>query len=277
MSEDLSLRDITPPPESADEPQLPDKALAEVQQGIDKLFDRDHLKNEWVAPSGPTVLGELMDTSFPLRLVLPSDPELLAAWPGPGVDLLLEREERDRKRQSHDFSARLSDGRESSGHSRSASRASIGSRGAMEWRLRSKTMRTVSPQILNTLDGGVRKSGREAPTSSELGLRHGNGKPEDNGSFDGSDDDDDDDTGDDDDGEHTQVLMKPIEVLPLPSTFTKRPHRFSRIPRESSGADTIVPSSLEFRDRESSQTPEPIILAPHSVKPSTDSRSNDNA
>lgn len=268
MSSDTSFQEYAPPTgDASEEPRLSDGALAEQQVGIDKLFDRDHLKNEWIAPSGPTVLGELMDTSFPLRLVLPSDPELLAAWPGPGVDLLLEREERDRKRQSRDLSARLSDGRDlvnggEVGHSRSASRASIGSRGAMEWRLRSRTVRTVTPQIIHTLDGGVRKSGRDVPRSADFEMlvrsdRRRNG-PRDN--HDGSRSSGDGSDGDEDDGgEITQVLMRPLEVQVLqpPSTFTKRPNRFSRIPRESSGADTITPSTLDLRDRESSGTPEP--------------------
>lgn len=241
MSGDMSLREITPPPPEIEESQLSDKAVAEAQQGIDRLFDRDYLKNQWVAPSGPTVLGELMDTSFPLRLLLPSDSELLGAWPGPGVDLLIEREERDRKRQSRDLSSRLSDGEGGGhGHSRSASRASIGSRGAMEWRLRSRTIRVVTPRILQTLDGGVRKPSRDV----DVPVSVLNVVDVDMNSLDGSDVDED--------GEHTQVLMQPLEIL-QPSTFTKRPQRYSRIPRESSGADTVVPP---YGIRDSSRTPE---------------------
>ncbi|KAF8319361.1 hypothetical protein DL93DRAFT_2132412 [Clavulina sp. PMI_390] len=243
---------------TSDETQLSDKEIAIQQANVDRLFDREHLKNEWVAPSGPTVLGELMDTSFPLRLLLPSDPELLAAWPGPDVDAQLVREEKERRRASQvDLS------------SMAASRASIGNRGAMEWRLRSRTVRNVASQMIHTLDGGVRAS------KPDLGP---GGQPASTVATPTAFDDDGGDGAHDEEGptgEDTQILMRPLEYDDAPSldthlsAFTKRPKRHSRLPRESSGAETITPESfredLDYDDmasvpeRESSKTPEPIV------------------
>lgn len=220
------------------EVEMSDKALAEAQQGIDRLFDRDHLKNEWIAPAAPAVLGELMDTSFPLRLVLPSNPELLAAWPGPDVEHQLEKEQQDRKKRGHGVSAKLSD---EGGHSRSASRASIGNRGAMEWRLRSATVRVVVPKLLATL-GGVRKSENDAKhltvhINDEVDTRSLDSDME-------------------GDGEETQALPRPLLEAAQVNAFTKRPKPYAKVPRESSGADTVVPS---YGLRDSSQTPEPRL------------------
>jgi len=236
VSGDTAALDRSTPSLELEEAEMSDKALAEAQQGIDRLFDRDHLKNEWIAPGGPAVIGELMDTSFPLRLVLPSNPELLAAWPGPGVEHQLEKEEQDRKRRNHDASARLSEG-----HSRSASRASIGNRGAMEWRLRSATVRAVTPKMLATLDGGVRMSGHGAKPPAAPAARV-------------SDEADGDSLDEVEDDEETQVLPRPSLEAAQASSFTKRPKQYSKLPRESSGTETVVPS---YGLRDSSQTPEP--------------------
>jgi hypothetical protein len=233
MSGDVAVLDRSTPSLDSEET---DRALAEAQQGIDRLFDRDHLKNEWIAPVAPAVLGELMDTSFPLRLVLPSNPELLAAWPGPDVEHQLEKEEQDRKRRNNDLSARLADG---GGHSRSASRASIGNRGAMEWRLRSATVRAVTPKMLAILDGGVRESEHDVKSAVHI-----DGEA-DNRSLDS------DVEGDD---EETQVLPRPSLEPMQANSFTKRPKPYSKLPRESSATETVVPP---YGLRDSSQTPEP--------------------
>lgn len=243
MSGDVAVLDRSTPPLESEETEMSDIALAEAQQGIDRLFDRDHLKNEWIAPAGPAVLGELMDTSFPLRLTLPSNPELLAAWPGPDVEHQLGKEERDWKSRGHGASAGLADG---GGHSRSASRASIGNRGAMEWRLRSTTVRTVAPKMLVILDGeGV----REFEHGAKLPAAHIDGEA-DNHSLDSDVEDDD---------EGTRVLPRsslgPIQA----NSFTKRPKRHSKLPRESSATETIVPP---YGLRDSSQTPEPRLPDP---------------
>ena len=238
MSGDMAVLDPATPFLESEDVEMSDKALAEAQQGIDRLFDRDHLKNEWIAPAAPAVLGELMDTSFPLRLILPSNPELLAAWPGPDVEHQLEKEEQDRKKRGHGVSAKLSD---EGGHSRSASRASIGNRGAMEWRLRSATVRIVTPKLLAILGGGVRKSENDAklPTvhiNDEVNYRSLDSDMEGDG--------------------ETQVLPRSLLEAVQANSFTKRPKPHAKVPRESSGADTVVPS---YGLRDSSQTPEPRL------------------
>jgi hypothetical protein len=226
--------DVDPSAPDSEEAEISDKAFAEAQQGIDMLFDRDHLKNEWIAPACPTVLGELMDTSFPFAFLLPSNPELLAAWPGPDVEQQLEKEEQDRKRRRHDISGQLSGDK---GHFRSASRASIGNRGAMEWRLRTATVRAVTLKMLTMLDGSVRRLEHEV----KLPALSPDGDPASHSL----------DSDVEEDEERTHVLPQ----LSMPTnSFTKRPKRHSKFPRESSGTETVAPS---YRLRDSSQTPEP--------------------
>lgn len=111
--------------------------ISAAQKGIDLLFDRAREKSEWMPSQPPEVLGELLDSRYMLPFVLPSDPRLLAAFPGP----LPDREKEKR------YSAQLdADGR-------SASRASIGARGTMAWKLRSKKVREVRLELLRWVDG----------------------------------------------------------------------------------------------------------------------------
>lgn len=108
-----------------------------AQQGIDNLFARSFEKCDWSPAKPPTVLGELLDSRHMLPLLLPSDPVHLGALP------VLPKE---RNRDS------LKPG------SRPASRASVGSRGAMEWISRSRKLRVIKKELLSSLGdevGGV--------------------------------------------------------------------------------------------------------------------------
>lgn len=155
-----------------------------------------------------------------LPLVLPSDPEMLAAWPGPSVAHILEQENRMRKRQSRDLTVE---------GVRSASRASVGNRGAMEWRLRAKTMRMVEAELVDWVDGGVH-------IRLDVAEDH-----------DGDADEDEEDTLAPEDSFTAYIGASPLR----PSASMRR--RASGHPRQSTGGSTIVPEDYA---RDPSLTPE---------------------
>ncbi|KAJ7630857.1 DIL domain-containing protein [Roridomyces roridus] len=109
------------------------------QHGIDMLFERTQEKSSWEPVKPPQVLGELLDSRHMLPLVFPSDPRMLSALPG---KLVLP----DDKPPITPMS-------------RSSSRASQASHGAMSWRTRDRTLREVGPGTLQWVDG-VRSAAR---------------------------------------------------------------------------------------------------------------------
>jgi hypothetical protein len=182
----------------------------ETQQAVDGLFDRNRLKNEWTAPSPPEVLGELLDSTYMLPISLPSDPELLATWPGPSVEYIIEQEGKLRKRQSEDLSP---------GEGiRSASRASVGNRGEMQWRLRSQTMRAILPELVDWVDGGIRV---RPPEMDDM-------------------DDGVDERNADREEQDGLEAIPPSDAFTSPALLQRRQTRASRA---STGADTVVPTS----------------------------------
>ena len=238
-----SLRPVTPAEDGTSEAYSNESTQQrwETQQAVDTLFDRNHLKNEWTAPTLPDVLGELLDSTHMLPLALPSHPEYLAAWPGPSVEYIIEQEEKERKerkRQSRDLTTAAN------GESmRSASRASIGHRGEMQWRMRSRTVRKVLPSLVDWVDSGVRVRmvHEEAEDHEEDGLFDGNELPPAH-------------CADGNANSNGEAWVTPsLEDSLTAPAVTLRRHGSGRIPRESSGADTIVPSSY---DRVGSITPE---------------------
>jgi hypothetical protein len=116
-----------------------------AQQGIDMLFDRTQDKSAWEPVQPPQVLGELLDSRYMLPLVFPSDPRLLAALP----TLVLPSQE-DGCRRSH--------GGHTDSKSRSTSRASCSSRGAMPWKSRTRRVRELGAGALKWVDGAASAS-----------------------------------------------------------------------------------------------------------------------
>ena len=119
-----------------------------AQKGIDLLFSRSHDKSDWIASRAPEVLGELLDARYMLPLVLPSDPNYLSAVPLAPMPMSPKMAEQ-RKRESFQPAT----------EERSASRASSGARGAMEWRSKQRKMRQVGVDLLEWVDraGGKRR------------------------------------------------------------------------------------------------------------------------
>jgi phosphoglycolate phosphatase-like HAD superfamily hydrolase len=129
-----------------------------AQQAIDNLFSRTFEKSDWQPAKPPAVLGELLDSRHMLPLLLPSDPMHLGALP-------VIPKDRHGKRESgfHGLlsvnSPALTSNPGSRSHSRagsevgsrSASRASISVRGAMEWISRTRKLRTVDKTMLKNL------------------------------------------------------------------------------------------------------------------------------
>ncbi|KIM30850.1 hypothetical protein M408DRAFT_271449 [Serendipita vermifera MAFF 305830] len=134
-----------------------------AQRSIDDLFSRTFEKSDWQPAKPPVVLGELLDSRHMLPLLLPSDPLHLGALP------VIPRE-RNTKRESdakgfltpgglnvggvgmpsgHDRPSHSRSG--SQAGSRSASIASIGTRGSMEWLSRSRKLRVVDKSMLKHL------------------------------------------------------------------------------------------------------------------------------
>ncbi|KAJ3857850.1 DIL domain-containing protein [Lentinula lateritia] len=129
-------------------------ALA-AQEAIDLLFDQGTEKSNWEPAQPPQVLGELLDSRYMLPLIFPSDPRMLSARPGK-IPVL-----EDDKRSPLP----------TPDPTRSASRASNGSRGAMTWHSRNHKVREISSGALKWIDGAVSASrwGRLVPDESELG------------------------------------------------------------------------------------------------------------
>ncbi|KAJ6509454.1 DIL domain-containing protein [Mycena vitilis] len=113
------------------------------QQGIDMLFEKTQEKSSWEPVKPPQVLGELLDSRHMLPLVFPSDPRMLSALPG---KLIFP----DDKPPHTPLPTP---------DSRSSSRASEGSRGAMPWRSRDRTLRQVGVGTLQWVDG-IRSAAR---------------------------------------------------------------------------------------------------------------------
>ena len=128
-----------------------------AQKGIDLLFSRNHDKSDWIASRAPEVLGELLDARYMLPLVLPSDPNYLSAVPPAPMPMSPKMAEQ-RKRESFQPAT----------EERSASRASSGARGAMEWRSKQRKMRQVGVDLLEWVDraGGKRIYHLEPPTGA---------------------------------------------------------------------------------------------------------------
>ncbi|KAJ6621651.1 DIL domain-containing protein [Mycena sp. CBHHK59/15] len=124
--------------------QTPSIASSEssAQHGIDMLFERAQEKSSWEPVKPPQVLGELLDSRHMLPLSFPSDPRMLSALPG---KLIFPDDRQPNAPATPD--------------SRSASRASEGSRGAMPWRSRNRTLREVGIGTLQWVDG-VRSAAR---------------------------------------------------------------------------------------------------------------------
>lgn len=107
------------------------------------LFEKTQEKSSWEPVKPPQVLGELLDSRHMLPLAFPSDPRMLSALPG---KLILP----DDKPPHTPLPT---------SNSRSSSRASAGSRGAMPWRSRDRTLRQVGVGTLQWVDG-VRSAAR---------------------------------------------------------------------------------------------------------------------
>ncbi|KAL1754670.1 DIL domain-containing protein [Schizophyllum commune] len=112
--------------------------IASAQQYLDMLFDRSQDKTIWEPAKPPQALGELLDSRYMLPLLLPSDPRLLAA-------------------QTNKLPF-LEDKKGSLPESRSASRASMSSRGSMSWAKRHRKVRELPVGSLQFVDGAVSAS-----------------------------------------------------------------------------------------------------------------------
>lgn len=115
-----------------------DRLYDETQMQIDALFDRDRSKSEWLPPTTPEPLGELLDSRYMLPLILPSDPILLAAMPVKRFRGKLDSPHLD------------SEGRSIS----RASQASSGATDALAWRTQLTAIRDVRVNLLDIVDYG---------------------------------------------------------------------------------------------------------------------------
>ncbi|KAJ7169799.1 DIL domain-containing protein [Mycena filopes] len=125
-------------------PSIASSESSSGQHGIDLLFEKTQEKSSWEPVKPPQVLGELLDSRHMLPLAFPSDPRMLSALPG---KLIFPDD-----KHAHMPSTPLPD-------SRSSSRASEGTRGAMPWRSRDRTLREVGVGTLQWVDG-VRSAAR---------------------------------------------------------------------------------------------------------------------
>lgn len=125
--------------------------VSAAQEGIDLLFDQGKDKSTWEPAQPPKVLGELLDSRYMLPLIFPSDPRMLSARPGkiPVYD--------DVKRSPLP----------TPDTTRSASRASSGSHGAMAWYSRNRKVREVGSGALKWIDGAVSASRWGRPVADE--------------------------------------------------------------------------------------------------------------
>ncbi|KAI8980743.1 DIL domain-containing protein [Trametes punicea] len=158
LSVSPSLHDVPIGPDQAASSTSQESNAA--QRSIDALFDRSQERLLWEPAKAPDALGELLDSRYMLPLLLPSDPRMLGALPTkpPSLD--------DEKRSSIRLSV--------DGSSRSASRASFGTRGAMGWRF-SKQIREIGPSTLQYVDG-VRAAARWT-RPADVEEDEGEGKP----------------------------------------------------------------------------------------------------
>jgi len=140
-----SLANDSPDPSATLSPPTQSPAQSAAQRGIDMLFERTQEKSTWEPSKPPEVLGELLDSRYMLPLLFPSDPRMLSARPG---KLPMNAGDPRDKRQSVQVA-----------ESRSASRASAGSRGTMAWRSRNRKLREVGVETLQWVDG-VRSAAR---------------------------------------------------------------------------------------------------------------------
>ncbi|KAJ6575026.1 DIL domain-containing protein [Mycena capillaripes] len=127
----------------ASTPSIASSEGSNGQHGIDMLFEKTQEKSSWEPVKPPQVLGELLDSRHMLPLVFPSDPRMLSALP---AKLIFP----DDKPPHTPLPTP---------DSRSSSRASEGSRGAMPWRSRDRTLRQVGAGTLQWVDG-VRSAAR---------------------------------------------------------------------------------------------------------------------
>ncbi|KAI9060570.1 ankyrin [Trametes sanguinea] len=139
VSASPSLHDVPIGSDQASSSSSQENAAA--QRSVDALFDRTQERLLWEPAKAPDPLGELLDSRYMLPLLLPSDPRMLGALPTKPPGLHLDDDKRASVRMSVD-----------SGSSRSESRASFGSRGAMGWRF-SKQIREIGPGTLQYVDG----------------------------------------------------------------------------------------------------------------------------
>ncbi|CDO73489.1 hypothetical protein BN946_scf185013.g124 [Trametes cinnabarina] len=112
-----------------------------AQRSVDALFDRTQERLFWEPAKDAGSAWELLDSRYMLPLLLPSDPRMLGALPTKPPGLHLDDGKRSSVRMSVDSSS-----------SRSESRASFSSRGAMGWRF-SKQIRDIGPSTLQYVDG----------------------------------------------------------------------------------------------------------------------------
>ncbi|KAJ4486030.1 DIL domain-containing protein [Lentinula aciculospora] len=124
-----------------------------VQEAIDLLFDQGSEKSNWEPAQPPQVLGELLDSRYMLPLIFPSDPRMLSARPG---KIPVYEDDKRSPLPTPDTT-------------RSASRASDGSRGAMAWHSRNRKVREVSSGALKWIDGAVSASRWGRPVPDEEG------------------------------------------------------------------------------------------------------------
>ncbi|KAF9076195.1 DIL domain-containing protein [Rhodocollybia butyracea] len=126
---------------------------AVAQEAIDSLFDHERDKSTWEPARPPKVLGELLDSRYMLPLIFPSDPRMLSARPG--------------KIPAHEDDKRSP--LPTPDPTRSTSRASQGSRGAMAWHSRNRKVREVGSGALKWIDGAVSASrwGRPVPEEED--------------------------------------------------------------------------------------------------------------
>lgn len=100
------------------------------------LFDRTQGKSSWEPARPPEALGELLDSRYMLPLLFPTDPRMLAASPKKLPTTPTERK-----------------GVMSDTMSGTTTPASVGSRGALEWRMKGKRVRDVGIGTLRWVDG----------------------------------------------------------------------------------------------------------------------------
>ena len=141
-SEDDS-RPSLPPPES-----IPDALVA--QKSVDMLFDRLQGKSSWEPAKPPEALGEFLDSRHMLPLFFPSDPRMLAAFPGKSPRSTGETKSNGKGPGVFE-----------------ATPASVGSRGPLDWTMGGKQVRDVGIGLLAWVDGAAYTSRWTRPAEVE--------------------------------------------------------------------------------------------------------------